>query len=244
MLGNLESVCLEVHTDPTTANVPMLISPVVTFVIVAIDATRAGSGVDATSLFTTLSLLILLAEPLFTLFVGLVEFMSGLACFERIEKHLNAEDLQDYRTLSPGPSDNVEPLSFAASPLNFLRSMSSSQVISIRKGCFGWSEDAEPVLRDMSISVHQGQGIGLTGPVACGKSTLLKALLGETPLSKGDITISETEVSYCDQSSWLIVGPASPSCMPSLINNIERFCPEEHHHVFALGCQPLQRSHT
>ena len=37
----------------------------------------------------------------------------------------------------------------------------------------------EPVLQELSFSAGPGQIIGVTGPVACGKSTLGKALIGE-----------------------------------------------------------------
>lgn len=42
------------------------------------------------------------------------------------------------------------------------------------------------------------------GPVASGKTTLLKALLGETPSSKGFVHISTLDFSFCDQTPWLL----------------------------------------
>lgn len=41
--------------------------------------------------------------------------------------------------------------------------------------------DGTPVLRDFSFSVAPGQILGVTGPVACGKSTLGRVFLGEIP---------------------------------------------------------------
>ncbi|KAF2218923.1 P-loop containing nucleoside triphosphate hydrolase protein [Elsinoe ampelina] len=191
------------------ANVPMLISPVITYIIVAVRSARNGDDLDATRIFTTLSLLMLLAEPLFSLFVGFVDFMSGLACFTKIESYLDAEELRDHRYLSDDDassmaSSDMDSSVFAASPLNFLRSMSSKSIITIRNGCFGWALDEDPVLNNVDMVVAQSQGIGLTGPVACGKSTLLKALLGETPLTEGEVTVAEHRISHCEQSPWLI----------------------------------------
>ena len=65
----------------------------------------------------------------------------------------------------------------------------------------GWP-DGETVLRDISFSVHPGQIIGVTGPVACGKSTLGKAFIGEVPYC-GSIRVAGRELrdlSHCERS--------------------------------------------
>ncbi|KAF4549613.1 ABC transporter-like protein 1 [Elsinoe fawcettii] len=190
------------------ANLPMVISPVVTYIIVAAQSARTGESLDATRIFTTLSLLVLLAEPLFSLFVGFVDFMSGLACFDRIEDFLNADELRDSRMFEDAECNSASTsdmdLPFASSPLNFLRNMSSRTVIAIRCGSFGWAFEKEPVVNNIDLVITQGQGVGLTGPVACGKTTLLKALLGETPFTQGEIVVAEHEISYCEQSPWLM----------------------------------------
>ncbi len=56
----------------------------------------------------------------------------------------------------------------------------------------GWPGE-EPVLRNLSFSARPGQIIGVTGPVACGKSTLGKALVGEVPYS-GSIRVDGREL--------------------------------------------------
>ena len=56
----------------------------------------------------------------------------------------------------------------------------------------GWT-DGETILRDISFSAHPGQIIGVTGPVACGKSTLGKAFIGEVPYC-GSIHIAGREL--------------------------------------------------
>lgn len=56
----------------------------------------------------------------------------------------------------------------------------------------GWP-DGETVLRDVSFSARPGQIIGVTGPVACGKSTLGKAFIGEVPYC-GSIRVAGREL--------------------------------------------------
>lgn len=64
----------------------------------------------------------------------------------------------------------------------------------------GWT-DEETVLRDISFSAHRGQIIGVTGPVACGKSTLGKGFIGEVPYC-GSIRVAGRELrelSHCER---------------------------------------------
>ncbi len=53
--------------------------------------------------------------------------------------------------------------------------------------------DQPPVLEHITFAAHPGQIIGITGPVACGKSTLGKALIGESRY-QGSIRIGGREL--------------------------------------------------
>lgn len=43
----------------------------------------------------------------------------------------------------------------------------------------------------------------LWGPISCGKSTLLKCIIGETKLDSGVVTVGTKSIAYCDQETWL-----------------------------------------
>lgn len=58
---------------------------------------------------------------------------------------------------------------------------------------FSWNKTA-PLLSSVSFDVHAGEIIGVTGPVACGKSTLVRLFLGGIPYS-GSITLNGKELS-------------------------------------------------
>jgi ABC-type iron transport system FetAB ATPase subunit len=51
------------------------------------------------------------------------------------------------------------------------------------------SFDGQPVLKDLSLSVHHGDKVTLTGPSGSGKSTVLKCILGLVMPDSGTITI-------------------------------------------------------
>jgi ABC-type iron transport system FetAB ATPase subunit len=49
--------------------------------------------------------------------------------------------------------------------------------------------DGQPVLKDLSLSVHHGDKVTLTGPSGSGKSTVLRCILGLVMPDSGTITI-------------------------------------------------------
>lgn len=86
-------------------------------------------------------------------------------------------------------------------------SIQSQNVFEIQNATIGYSTDS-PVLKDISINIPKSSMIAITGPVGCGKSTLMKSLLGEALLLSGGISISSDHggIAYCDQNPWLVSG--------------------------------------
>ncbi len=63
---------------------------------------------------------------------------------------------------------------------------------------FGYTEDV--IIRDFSTMIERGDRIAIIGPNGCGKSTLIKLLLGELPPLSGFIkTGARIETAYFDQ---------------------------------------------
>ncbi|KAF2495596.1 putative multidrug resistance protein [Lophium mytilinum] len=209
----------------TLGFVPLLISPVATFAIFAVIAAKDHSTMDAPRLFTSLSLLMLLTQPLFSLFGDIVDLRATFGCFERIEKFLLSETRSDHRLVLSPPStsssrmsqpalssrsqnwdasnDNIELVGISQVSRNQNSIGSNSGIVSIRDGAFGWKQDEEPVLRDINLEIRSSELTMLIGPVASGKSTLLKAILGETPSSMGFVHVSTLDIAWCEQTPWL-----------------------------------------
>ncbi|PWY75050.1 ABC transporter [Aspergillus heteromorphus CBS 117.55] len=76
-------------------------------------------------------------------------------------------------------------------------------LVKITAGGFGWQTDAL-TLKNINISISAGLNMAF-GPVACGKSTLCKALLGETPIVCGEVFVRTKfrQVGYCEQIPFL-----------------------------------------
>lgn len=62
-----------------------------------------------------------------------------------------------------------------------------------------------PALQGIDLDIPKGILIGIVGPVAAGKSSLLQALLHELPLNSGSFSINGS-ISYACQEPWVFAG--------------------------------------
>lgn len=61
-------------------------------------------------------------------------------------------------------------------------------------------------LSSISLSARRGQLIAVSGPVGCGKSALLQAVLGELQLDTGSMKKTNAPVAYYPQGGWITPG--------------------------------------
>ncbi len=63
------------------------------------------------------------------------------------------------------------------------------------------SIDGKTILRDFTHKIRRGDVIGIMGPNSCGKTTLLRVLLGEHPPQSGTLKYGENlQIAYFDQN--------------------------------------------
>ncbi|KAF5005603.1 hypothetical protein FDECE_7964 [Fusarium decemcellulare] len=187
------------------AQAPLLLSPVVAFALFQGAATKPSQTLDATRLFSALSLIILSAQPLFWMFEVVLDLSAALGAFERIETFLSRESRRDTRQAQleavPGVIQHDDTTHIE---LQGLRNNNSTDIVIEAAGTsISWSE-ARPLLRDITFTVRRGQLALLLGPVASGKTTLLKGLLGEVPQVSGRIALSNERLAWCEQTPWLV----------------------------------------
>ncbi|KAK5991347.1 ABC transporter FGM5 [Cladobotryum mycophilum] len=163
---------------------PVLLTPVFTFAV-------TSRNLDVTTIFTSISYLLLLCEPLSTLFQIAPQLLAGVACLQRVQAFLEKESRHDFRhnevALSEKPGMHAK----------------DGVAIKVEDGHFGWNEDTL-TLENIDVSIPSGLTM-VIGPVASGKSTFSKALLGETPVARGKVTMGSDfrKVGYCDQVPFL-----------------------------------------
>ena len=196
------------------AQVPLMMSPVAAFALFQGVASNSSETLDATRMFSALSLIILLAQPLFFMFEVILDMSAALGAFERIQKFLAQETRRDPRRIQSGSSSTVTPgVETDSIELRMLReatllstrdSDTSSFAVEFSHANIAWSEQ-RTLLQDLSFTVDYNQLALLLGPVASGKSTLLKAILGEVPFTTGTVSLNGERVAWCEQSPWLLV---------------------------------------
>ncbi|KAK6063577.1 Multidrug resistance-associated protein 1-like protein 2 [Seiridium cupressi] len=209
-------------------NLPSLFSQFFTFATFAIAAKVQGNSfVTVSQAVTALSILSILMEPLGTVLVVIPQAYAALGCFQRIQDFLASESWDDKRLpecplettnleshdkpdtiQTPSGYNHVEmiqrPQSTLKEPLP--RTIFNSDHVIIHNATVGWRGSSH-VIKDMSLRIGQNHHLTvILGPVGCGKSTILKAILGEATIFNGSVWISSKELAYCDQSPWVSNG--------------------------------------
>lgn len=85
----------------------------------------------------------------------------------------------------------IRPLMKTPEQLDALQ-IPAAQEVTLKELAFSYGE--EPVFSGLSLTVHPGDIIGITGPVACGKSTLGRVFLCEAPY-QGSVCFGGRELS-------------------------------------------------
>ncbi|KAF1738242.1 Canalicular multispecific organic anion transporter 2 [Beauveria bassiana] len=185
--------------------VPLLMSPVFTFAV-------TQRSLNSTKIFTSLSYMVLLANPLSALFQDIPQFFSALACISRIQKFLESDARQDFRSSNGGSEikENIDAL--------------ASQGITVHNGSFGW-EAGNMVLKNINMQIRPGKITLVCGPTASGKSTLCSALLGEVPFHTGDIIMDNKRapIAFCSQDPVLFNGTIKYNVLGGHCPNEERY---------------------
>ncbi|KAJ4255444.1 hypothetical protein NW762_009439 [Fusarium torreyae] len=174
-----------------------------------------GEPFSAAQAITALSILGVMMDPLSRLLGNIPGSFSVFGCFRRMEDFLKLEERVDHRKVhgdSKGSSfkssgENSQPLqeAFELMPMDDMQVGIDGTRISITDGNFNWREKA--VLSNINTSFPSHKNGSLTmviGPVGSGKSSLLKAILGETTSSRGNISLDSSEVAFCDQTPWVM----------------------------------------
>lgn len=198
-------------------NLPQIFSQILTFAAFAIVAKVQRSNTLSVSVaITSLSILTLLATPLAHLLYALPQGVAALGCFQRIQSFLLEEARQDNRIFpsDSGPAeadtvshiDGIELISTNNMHKDIrYTSASQDEPVVVSNGSFGWSEVNPSVIKNVQMFIPwSAQLTIIVGSVGCGKSTFLKAILGETSNISGTMSLKHRDIAFCDQSPWII----------------------------------------
>jgi ATP-binding cassette subfamily F protein 3 len=107
---------------------------------------------------------------------------------KKLERYLESEDIVE----KPRTTWQMK-LEF--SPTNHL----GRSVIRFSGVSIGY-DPSNPLLTGVNLDIHAGQQIALTGPNGCGKTSLLRTIIGQIPALKGEVHLSSTaRIGYLTQ---------------------------------------------
>ncbi|KAH6657100.1 P-loop containing nucleoside triphosphate hydrolase protein [Truncatella angustata] len=187
--------------------VPLMSMSAVTFTVFAIVAKVSGSGtLGISQAFTSLSLLGILIMPVALLVSALGNIFQAMACLDRIQDFLLLEKRTDYRSTGSSLILNSASNEGRFPSAEKLNPELNGAVILLKEATFGWDRGPESiVLKDINVRIQPSQLTLIVGPIASGKSTLLKSILGEVYLHRGMVHVTDIgDIAYCDQDSWIL----------------------------------------
>ncbi|XP_020828220.1 ATP-binding cassette sub-family C member 3 [Phascolarctos cinereus] len=158
---------------------PFLVSLTTFAVYVSVDEKNI---LDAEKAFVSLSLFNILKFPLNALPQVISNLVQTSVSLKRIQHFLNHEELDpqcvETKTISPG------------------------HAITIENGSFSWASDLPASLHSLNLQVPRGSLVAVVGPVGCGKTSLISALLGEMEKLEGKVAVKGS-VAYVPQQAWI-----------------------------------------
>jgi ABC-type multidrug transport system fused ATPase/permease subunit len=189
-----------------------------------IDGSKPLSTAQA---FTSLAIISLITSPALQLLASIPALTASMAAFDRVHKFLTCSTsdrevdqksstplFQDSSVL-PAPDEKgdgqaftsditmetirVEGNPFSASPKPSNMAMLTVSEVYIRP-----NPTSQFRLQNINVTIKPGKITIITGPVGCGKSILLKAVMGDVICEQGYISVYDDKgIAYCSQIPWL-----------------------------------------
>ncbi|KAF4626586.1 hypothetical protein G7Y89_g11569 [Cudoniella acicularis] len=189
----------------------LTLSPVLVFGVYAAVVQGKRKNFDASRLFTSLILISLLASPLIKFLQIIPSFGAARGCFSRLEEYMYKPERKDRRLNNSNQEfraveDNAgESVSWnkgtASEKVDDLAESVDRLAISFRNADLGWGNKSQ--LKNIDLEIRKGEHVTISGTVGSGKTLLLQAILGELEPLSGEVSLENTTIGYCAQSSWL-----------------------------------------
>jgi ATP-binding cassette subfamily C (CFTR/MRP) protein 4 len=124
----------------------------------------------------------------------------GISCYYQINSLMD-------RVASVFAKEPIQPLEFHQEENLPSNDPNDKRVVIIEKLWCSYDEDIEnqSILRDLSLSIEEGEFIGIFGEVGSGKSTFLNTLVNQIPHIKGRLTISK-QMAFHESEPALFTG--------------------------------------
>lgn len=189
------------YANFNVANALGIFSPAATLVIFAAIAGVHGRKLDTETAFTTMAILSMVTNPANMVMTIVPRAIVALSGFERIQSFLLQPSLLNFRGGST--KDTLSNISLASTSRRLIKPIPAIllQLVTI---C-----GKQPILENINLNIAPGSFVIISGPVGSGKSTILRAMLGEIIPTHGSVKLSTQRIAYCAQNPWLPRGTIS-----------------------------------
>lgn len=172
--------------------------------------TGLGSDFTPSNVFTTLATVTLIGSTLKYLPDEFSYLQTARASLDRFEQYLGLEERQDPRcsdlaafsaeiARSEANEEVVEEIKVVRPEAE----RPASRVIEFHKATIAVEGTEKVVLPEATITIERRELVMVVGSTGGGKSTLLRAVLGEIELLGGSLYVEAGFIAYCDQTAWI-----------------------------------------
>lgn len=159
----------------------------ITTISFACFAILEGEPLTPELVFPCLSFFVMMNGPILELPKVIVTIVNSLVSFQRAQEFLVADELQNDAVIKKDGTPIFD-----------------ADTVVVTDANFAWSKEDEDAtaLKDISYVARKGELSCIVGKVGAGKSSFLKALLGELHRQSGSVTMMGS-VAYVSQEMWL-----------------------------------------
>ncbi|KAK8006062.1 ABC transporter [Apiospora marii] len=178
-----------------SANALGIFSPAITLALYAVLSAAHGNRLDTETAFTTMAILSMVTHPANMVMTIVPRAVAALAGFGRIQEFMLRPSLPQPREILPeAPADTI---------LHTLGNLEPGENNVAVRLCNVTIGANPPLLSGINTEVPAGALTIISGPTGSGKSTLIRAILGEVVPVEGTVNVSTSRAAYCAQRPWL-----------------------------------------
>lgn len=166
------------------------------------------------TLTAVMQLIAQIQGPITSISGYLPRWFAMLASAERLIEAEQLEDEQTDERMTPAQIRDFYDSRFRA--------------LRLRDVCFTYAgEDRQEILKDLSLEIRKGETVAFCGHSGCGKSTVLKLLLGMYPPDSGEITVDGQSLTAAWRGLFAYV-PQGNALLHGTIRDIVSFADPAH----------------
>ena len=197
-----------------TSGVAVAINAMYVYGIIYCARGIMSGSVSYGTLTAVMQLIAQIQGPITSISGYLPRWFAMLASTERLMEAEQLEDEQTAEQMTPAQIRDFYDSRF--------------QALRLRDVCFTYAgEDRQEILKDLSLEIRKGETVAFCGHSGCGKSTVLKLLLGMYPPDSGEITVDGQPLTAAWRGLFAYV-PQGNALLHGTIRDIVSFADPAH----------------